>query len=785
MFSQVWGFHAAQERVMSMGSIRKVVSHPRHPGAGARRYEWLPWVVLAVSIAMTHHLWEAERQRALQELQIEFEARTLITLNLVVLRMAAYQQVLRGVRGLFAASVSVERDEFHDYVAAQHLAEHYPGIQGLSFNQLVPRSAREKHIAAIRTRGYPEYRIWPGGDREIYVPVLYIEPFSGHNAQVVGYDVYADPVRRRAMERSLEADTGIVTGKVKLVQDASTGVLMYVPVYKTGAQAGTPAERRAGVLGWIAGVFRMEDMMGSMLGATNAELDVEIYDGTQPSAETLLYDDDKVIRLGGHGGALFSSTRNISFGGRIWTLQFSSLPAFEARLGKDKAQFIVVAGIVTSLLLAMLAYLLLRGRENLEATVLLRTSELEKARFEAEQASRAKSGFLATMSHEIRTPMNGVIGMLDVLRQSPLGNSQVEMVDLMQESAYALLNIIEDILDFSRIEAGRIEIECAPLSVPNLLRDVCRLLEHLRTKKGVELSLFIDSSIPEELMGDSLRLRQVLINIINNAIKFSGGQQYAGRVSVRAILLGCDRRRVTVEFNVTDNGIGMDDETRARIFTSFTQADVSTTRNFGGTGLGLAISRHLIRLMGGDIVVQSVLGEGATFIVRLPFLLLPADASSAGQTEKEGDALPSIGRIESTTQISREEALQQGRLILIAEDNAINQQVIFRQLAFLGYFADIADDGCDALARWESGDYALLLTDLNMPKMDGYELGRAIRAGEAGKRRMPIIALTANAMADEAARCASAGMDDFVGKPTRLEVLQAMLEKWLPARVLK
>ncbi len=753
--------------------------------SGVRRYQWLPWLVLAVSLAMTHHLWEAERQRALQELQVEFEARTLITLNLVVLRMAAYQQVLRGLSGLFAASVSVERDEFRDYVAAQQLAEHYPGIQGLSFNQLVPRSAREKHIAAIRTEGYPEYRIWPEGDREIYAPVLYIEPFSARNTQAIGYDVYAEPVRRMAMEQSFEADSGVVTGKVTLVQDAGTGVLMYVPVYRTGASAGTPAERRAGMLGWIAGVFRMEDMMGSMLGASSAELDVEIYDGTKPSVETLLYDDDKVLRLGGQGGAIFGSVRRISFGGRIWTLQFSSLPAFEARMGKDKAQFIVVAGLVTSLLLAMLAYLLVRGRANLAATVLLRTRELEKAKLDAEQASQAKSSFLATMSHEIRTPMNGVIGMVDVLRQSPLGSSQVEMVDLIRESAYALLNIIEDILDFSRIEAGRIEIECARVSVPNLLRDVCRLLEHLRTKKGVELSLFMDSAIPAELMGDSLRLRQVLINIINNAIKFSGGQQRTGRVSVRAVLLNCDRERVTVEFKVTDNGIGMDDETRARIFTSFTQADVSTTRTFGGTGLGLAISRHLVRLMGGDIVVQSVLGEGATFIVRLPFLLLPRGSSSTGQAGTEGGALPSIGKSESTTQLSREEALQQGCLILVAEDNVINQQVIFRQLAFLGYFADIADDGREALACWESGDYALLLTDLQMPKMDGYELSRAIRAGEAGKRRMPIIALTANALADEAERCAVAGMDDFVGKPTRLDGLQAMLEKWLPARVLK
>jgi PAS domain S-box-containing protein len=392
----------------------------------------------------------------------------------------------------------------------------------------------------------------------------------------------------------------------------------------------------------------------------------------------------------------------------------------------------------------------------------------------AHAANRAKSDFLANMSHEIRTPMNGVVGMLDVLLETVLTPAQQRMLGTVHDSSQSLLKILNDILDYSKIEAGKLELELVPTRLHALTESVGELLVRAAQSKDVTLHAHVSPDLPQWVLSDPTRLRQIMLNLLGNALKFTAtqpGRRGQVRLSVEPTVCGTDTPGM--QLRICDNGIGMTPQVMSQVFAPFAQADASTARRFGGTGLGLSITQHLVALLGGKISVSSVLGEGSEFRVDLPL-----QACAVGPVEARGVAVEVRA---SGADAALRGAAQGHPLILLAEDNETNREVMLEQLRLLGYAADVAHDGEHALALWNNGSYALLLTDCHMPKLDGFELTDAIRRGEAGACRAPIIAVTANAMQGEAQHCLDRGMDDYLSKPLRLAELERMLVKWLPA----
>ena len=389
----------------------------------------------------------------------------------------------------------------------------------------------------------------------------------------------------------------------------------------------------------------------------------------------------------------------------------------------------------------------------------LRELFLQKAKDIAEAASLSKSTFLANMSHEIRTPMNGVLNMARLALKTDLSPKQRDYVSKIHESGRMMLHILNDILDFSKIEANRMEIERQPFAVNAEFTSLLAIIQQWAENKGLTFQALIDPSLPPHLVGDGMRVRQILINLASNAVKFTE----AGRIDLELTVIGRSASQINVAFTVRDMGIGMTEEQQSRIFNAFTQADASTTRRFGGTGLGLAISSMLAKLMGGTISVSSTPGKGSAFRLELPFDLPPADYEPAPE------ALPDAVPRRFT-----------GLRALVVEDNAINQEILVALLEEMGVKSVVADNGREGADLFQRDPhFDCVFMDIQMPVMDGYEATRCIREGAAPHGQVvPIIAMTANAMRGDDAKSLAAGMSAHLTKPVEITDLAGALAEW-------
>lgn len=704
----------------------------------------IPLLVLFLGLAATWQLWQYDLNKREEFLREEFVSGIAKSVAAVEERIADYRSILLGLQGLFHASTEVSSQEFAAYTENMNIPGKYPALQSLAYSTLIPSAQKDSHIAAMRSQGFLSYHIHPDGIRDYYVPVVYVAPFRDHNLRVLGLDNYASVERRETLQRARDSGKEALSGKLQLVQDddsSQPGILMFLPVYAAGMAHETQRERRTAIRGWVGAAFRINPLMDHVMAQSEHIYQLAIYDGADITPQAQLY------QSAGEGNPRFRNIQHIRISGREWTLLFTSTPSFEGRLLDPHHYLLLITGCSISLVLALIIWLSLSSRNR----------AMESAAH-LEQANRAKSEFIANITHELRSPMNAILGMTTLALNEESNPERREQLGNIQLSGEHLLDIINEILDFSNLESGVLRIEPIDFSLGDALDAVISSATSKATSKQLELSIDVDTELYRyDLHGDRKRLVQVLSNYLDNAIKFTP----QGGVTLRVLMQNENKDACSLRFEIQDSGIGIDEDKLNHLYELFWQADTATNRQYEGLGLGLAINKSLIEHMpDGEYGVNSTPGLGSLFwfCVRMAKSRRPA-----GETEQPQEYNP---------------ARLDGARLLLAEDNPLSQSITRSLLESAGAEVLVAGNGIEALNILHRKHCDAVLMDVQMPKMDGLETIRKIRS-DPSLAKLPVIALTAHASKENRERCLAAGMNDFISKPYSPSLLYTTLASWL------